>query len=260
MRLSALITLTLVASAAPAGATGPLDPVPALVITGRASATATFTLTTWTEYRLSDAEVTYAGRYAGVEIFRVTGLPEGGLFASEDFANSDPLGAMPRPPVMSGPDVHSLPPGTYRVYLLTDAEATIRLPLSAGSSVTVRPTKHIRTAYAASAVNVVAGSTAAAVRLPLGPTVARTFGQVFAQYTPSGTSRGMKLKACITANNESCATGYATTTMNTTGLWSTLAGIGSGGFPAGSDGRGELTATTTAGGTLSLVTILYDRV
>jgi len=144
-RLRWVAALALVAGiAAPAGAS-PLDPAPALVVTGTGPVVATFRVTTPTRLNLRDASVTIgSGTYGGVYVRSAAGVGRGGVLRVAAFDTTvDARPAVRQPPVVlaaHGGGAHPLlDPGTYTVYLLADGAADVTIPLESGRGQTLRP-------------------------------------------------------------------------------------------------------------------------
>lgn len=149
---------------------GPLDPAPALVVSGSGPTAAVVTLREEIEVNYETATGSFTGSYGGVLIETVGGKRRGGVLwvaALDTVLVPEPVGH--EPAIHLWPeDTMILPPGGYRFYLLADQDAEIRLPLRAGDTpLTVRTTRAVRQVFATERKEFEQGQTSVTMRAPV---------------------------------------------------------------------------------------------
>jgi hypothetical protein len=259
--IRALVAALLVAAlAAPVGAAAdPLDAAQVLEVTGSGPATATFTLDAPMTFDLDRAVVLGTGRYAGVELYSASGRSYGGVLSMPGM--DSPSAPMPVPHTWKlGAAVVTLTPGRYRVYLLTDAFADVRLPLSKGGSMTVTATTPNRQAYDSAYLDLPAGPSTAALTRTV-TTRARTRTYVFGQFGRGVATADVEIRACLAKVRKACK-GVQTIGSHATSTTAGTLRIGLG-QPAWRDraprdARVEVSAAASYATTLSLGVVQFD--
>jgi hypothetical protein len=261
MRALAL-ALLLAATAVPGvAAAGPLDPVPVLEFTASGPATAAFTLDAPLAFDYGNAVVTGSGHYAGVALYSAAGRWYGGVLSTPDL--DSPARPMPldRSSAMGG-GAWRLPAGRYRVYVLADGTADVRLPLDSGGSVTVAASAPDRQSYAAASADLPAGASSTSLVRTVS-TRARTRTLVLGQFGRGVATADVELRACLARLHRAC-TGVDRVAVRANGsLGGALrAGLNepAWGERAARDGRVELTTPSSYGAHLALVVVQFDLV
>jgi hypothetical protein len=261
MRALALALLLATTTAPVAAVADPLPGVPALEFTATGPATAAFTLDAPVAFDYDNAVVTGDGHYAGVVLYSAAGRWYGGVVSTPDL--DSPARPMPlhRSSPMGG-GAWRLPAGRYRVYVLTDGPADVRLPLDSGSSMTVAASAPDRQSYAATGTDLPAGATSTALARTV--TVrARTRTIVLGQFDRGVALADVELRACLARLHRTC-TGVDRVAVHSGGtVGSALrAGLAEPAWRerAPRDGRVEVTTPSSYGAHLALVVVQFDLV
>ncbi len=167
-----------------------------------------------------------------------------------------------RTPTVFEAGLVTLPPGRYRVYLLADATAEIRLPLTTGRGLTVRTTMPVKETFSVANAAVDSGRTSLALRHPVGATTrTRTF--VIGQYGPGAFTTDLRLTVCLARRKKACGAHNGVTTTGAT-MTTTQAGLGDSSWlpdRTPRDARVEAVLSPDAKAAwLSLAVVQYDRV
>ncbi|HEU0131987.1 MAG TPA: hypothetical protein VFQ85_13445 [Mycobacteriales bacterium] len=243
-----------------------------LEVTGTGATAADVTVASRVSFDLGNAVVTGSGRYAGFALWTTGRSPRplGGVLASRDLDMPQRpvlLAATTRhavlaPTQLGGQPVVTLEPGRYRVLLLADGDADVRVPLTPGSTggLSVRTTRPFRRSYTVAARAVTAADRHVALRGPLTSGRTRRY-DVIAQWRPD-VPQDVELVACVTRRAASCARApYATGNTSAGGTMPTTSGLGVRGGLLARDVREARAEAGLAGGgsgTFTLVVLDYD--
>lgn len=125
-----------------------------------------------------------------------------------------------RPTTMDPATTTTLKPGRYRIYLISDGEADIRIALKAPATddITLRATLPVQRVYAARTATAEPSAGKAAARIPvtLRPQWWYTVFASFAAHdgTLPKDAQRLRLTACATPRGKSCGSAFGAVTMN----------------------------------------------
>jgi hypothetical protein len=248
---------------------------PVLTVSGTGPAMIDVTLTSAVTFDYGDAVIVGTGRYAGFAVWRITGAkpePLGGVLASRDLdgpARPAPVGATTfhtlLAPMLLGRNTVTLAAGIrYRVFLLADDRAEIRIPLAPGASgLTIQPAKKSRQTYEAQQAAVSSAATTAALRVPLTVRGATRYEILARLGSGPGFTEDVKVTACVTRRGAKCTRGAFAQETSNGGMspWATTSGLGVRGALLDRtirDARAEAKVTGAVNGSLALVVVAYD--
>lgn len=265
----AVTALAVVASLCGAANAGSAVAAPLFVVTGAGSATAELTVTSTMTIDYGDAVVTGTGRYAGLAIWSASGRSFGGVVAIPGLDSpTSPVAAGVTTRVATlattliGTPVARLVPGRYRVHLLGDGATEVRVPVRDGDGMTLRADTPAVQGFSVTHATARAQGSGVTARRALA--VRRTTKYVVvARFGPGAASRDVRVVACVTRRNTTCAGGVVVQMTSTggTAVGATQSGVGFRGTLVGGaarDARAEVTYSGTAGGTLALAVVSYD--
>lgn len=262
MRTVAAALLLAALLAPPAAVAAPTGGVAVLEFDASGPATAAFTLDAPVSFDYGRAVVTGTGSYAGVAVYSAAGRWYGGVVSVPSL--DSPPRPMPLHRASTFGSRATLPAGRYRVYVLSDGLAQVRLPLDSGDSQTVTATAQDRQVYAAAGAQLPPGAASLALTRPV-TARARTETFVIGQLDGGVATADLTVSICVARHGRRCD--RHTDTVSTHADSSFLNGfrdlLGARNWlpdRTPHDARLEVTTAAAYGAAVSLAVVQFDRV